>query len=105
VRTITVAGAPTAVDLTLRPEGRIAGTVVDSSGAPVARAAIQVFNGAGIARCAYWEIETDVTGSFVVDSMAPARYSVSARSQGRRGDGPWIEVEAGRTAATRIVIP
>jgi protocatechuate 3,4-dioxygenase beta subunit len=86
-------------------EGRIKCRVVDASGNSVSNAFVQVFDAAGRGLAAYWEMETDVTGSVEVASVAPGTYTVGAQKKGQRGTGASIRVEEGKTTETSVTIP
>jgi hypothetical protein len=84
------------------PTGSIAGTVADSSGAPIPGSAVTVKNPA---TNALRETLTDLTGSFRVTNIAPGTYEVTVAKPGfhslRERD---VSVELERTAQLSLVM-
>jgi hypothetical protein len=103
---LTVGEGPcTPIEIRLVAEGRISGQVLDSQGAPVPEAGIQVFDANDLKRCAFYELRTDVRGWFEIGSIAPGTYTVGAAKQERRGRSKPVEVLAGKTAEVKFELP
>ncbi len=87
----------------LELEGAIAGQAVGQDGLPIDSAFIEVLDENGTSRYArYWDLRTDVTGSFRGESIAPGVYSLRARVKGKVGVLSGVTVVAGRTSTVRI---
>lgn len=100
------AGAARHLELRLPPEGRIAGVVVDALGTPRAQARIGAIDERGSELSAFgWEAVSDSSGAFELDSIAPGTYALFVRSNDARSTHSPLEVEAGRTATARLVVP
>jgi protocatechuate 3,4-dioxygenase beta subunit len=89
----------------LPPESRIAGRVVDALDQPVPDARVQAIDGAGTARSANWDVRTDATGSFAIDSLAPGVYTVVARAGERSATSELVRVAEGATADVVVRLP
>jgi protocatechuate 3,4-dioxygenase beta subunit len=107
VLTSIVVGNGALEPLTIRlvAEGHISGRVTDRSGQPAVGAALQVFDVDGVGLFSYWALQTDATGSFAIDSIAPGTYTVSARRDPQRASSPAVHVRAGETANVSIQLP
>ena len=75
---ITVKGREVRLDVQLSAGQRVTGVVVTESGAPVPDAEIEAMAGAGAFRSA----RSDANGTFVFESLSPARYRFSASKRG-----------------------
>lgn len=83
VGAFVISGADSPISVSLEMlAGAIAGTVVSSSGIPLSDVVIRVFyNNIIVGRVA-----TDETGSYMLGSLAPGNYVVSARAEGFGGE-------------------
>ncbi len=98
-------GEVSGLDLRLPPEGRISGVVVDALAVPVTDARIRVLDQRDLFLAGDgWDSQTDATGHFQVDNVAPGLYSVRAWSGDREMWSAVLAVEAGRTASARLVL-
>jgi protocatechuate 3,4-dioxygenase beta subunit len=95
--------APIVVQMAI--ECRISCRVFDAAGSPVPDAAVQVYDPAGVGMYAYWELRTDMTGTIVVESLAPGTYTVAAQKKGHKGSSPAISVQGGATSEARVDLP
>jgi hypothetical protein len=83
-------------------EGRILGTVIDSSGASVAGAKVQITNtGTGISRT----LQSNDTGEFVAPNLEPGLYTVTVESAGfKKVQRGGIRLEVGKDARIDITL-
>jgi hypothetical protein len=83
-------------------EGRILGTVNDSSGASVAGAKVQITNtGTGISRT----LQSNETGEFVAPNLEPGLYTVTVESSGfKKVQRGGIRLEVGKDARIDITL-
>lgn len=98
-RSVDLKPGENSLELTLRPEARLTGRVVDPKGAGVNLARVEVFDGEVELTMAY----TDEDGSFMVPVEHPGRYRlVAEQSLVGKGEGP---ATAGGAPATLVLQP
>ena len=91
------------IDVRLPAEGMISGVVVDARGNPVTGAWIGALDERGLSLAGDgWETRTDATGHFQINNVAPGTHTVRARSGENETHSTAFEIEAGKTASTRI---
>jgi hypothetical protein len=85
-------------DVALVPLATISGTVVDTTGKPVARATVEL---------AARSVECDASGAFRVERLAPTTYAISARADGDVRSIASVSVDAtrgGECDPVRVVV-
>lgn len=93
------------IDLSLDPEGRLSGWVIDEqTSTPIAGAAVHMLpQGPGTAPTWGMVVETDAMGAFTVGRLPPADFLVSARADGY-GDEIY-DHQPGWSRATLVPVP
>ena len=104
-----VAVGTTDVVLTARRLGRITGTVVDGTGAPVVGSAVaarsEVRGAFGMRMLNDDDTKTDAKGEFVIDDVAPGACTVVATGEHRRTEVSALTVAPGETLnGVRVVV-
>lgn len=95
---VTLKGRETRLDVQLSAGGRLSGTVVTESGAPVADAQVEASSGSG-----YEMARTNANGAFEFDSVAPGRYRFRATKTGL-AEGTLDDVDVTAGTPVRIVM-
>jgi hypothetical protein len=99
--TTTTAGTITSA--TTVSTGRVAGTVVDSTGAPVAKATVMLSDAARPTIPAAM-VETAVDGSYMLEAIEPGAYTLVARRGDVVSESVSVAVEANRTARLEVAL-
>ncbi len=95
---VTLKGRETRLDVQLTSGGRVTGSVVTESGAPVAEAQVEAYSGSS------WEsARTDANGAFELESVTPGRYRLTASKTGLV-EGVLQDVDVSSGAPVRIVL-
>jgi protocatechuate 3,4-dioxygenase beta subunit len=97
-KSVTLKGRETRLDAQMTTGGRVAGTVVTESGAPVADAQVEAQSSSG-----YEVARTNANGAFEFDSVAPGRYRFTANKIGL-AEGVLTDVDVTSGAPVRIVM-
>lgn len=93
------------IKLQLASESRISGLVVDVLGNPVTDAWVSALDERGLPLAGDgWDTRTDSTGHFMIENVAPGIHSVRALSGEIMAKSATFDVEAGKTARTRVEI-
>ncbi|MFL6247093.1 MAG: carboxypeptidase regulatory-like domain-containing protein [Thermoanaerobaculia bacterium] len=95
---VTLKGRETRLDMQLSSGGRLSGTVVTESGAPVADAQVQASSSGG-----FESARTNANGAFELDSVAPGRYHFRASKSGFV-EGTLDDVDVTSGTPVRIVM-
>jgi protocatechuate 3,4-dioxygenase beta subunit len=95
---VTLKGGETRLDVQLASGGRVTGTVVTESGAPVADAEVEAGSGGG-----YQSARTNANGAFEFESMTPGRYRFTASKSGL-AEGVVEDVDVSNGAPVQIVL-
>lgn len=90
------------IEIRLPPECRISGNVVDALGTPVTDAWIRVINPRGLSLSAQWETQTDATGNFRIENVAPGTHRVRVWTSELEVTSVPFAVESGMTVSPRI---
>jgi hypothetical protein len=96
-KVVTLKGRETRLDVQLSGGQRVTGVVVTDSGMPVAEADVRAYAPGGSSRSG----RTDASGTFVLESLAPAHYRFSASKSGY-ADGSLEDVDISSGAPIRI---
>ena len=97
-KSVTLKGRETRLDVQLASGGRVTGTVVTESGAPVSDAQVRAFSSGN-----YESARTDANGAFEFESVAPGRYRFEAEKTGY-AEGRLDDVDVSSGAPVRIVL-
>lgn len=96
-KAVTLKGRETRLDVQLSGGQRVTGVVVTDSGMPVAEADVRAYAPGGWSRSG----RTDASGTFVLDSLEPARYRFFASKSGY-ADGSLEDVDISSGTPIRI---
>jgi uncharacterized GH25 family protein len=97
-KSVTLKGRETRLDMQLTSGGRVTGTVVTETGAPVSDAQVEANSSVGNESA-----RTDANGAFEFDSVTPGRYRFSASKTGF-AEGMIDDVDVSAGAPVRIVL-
>lgn len=95
--------APLALELAR--ECHLRGQVVDSAGTPIGGALIKLLDPNGVGVSAYFDVSTDPTGQFDVESVAPGTYRVAVRKGDRRTTSEPVVVDPKQAGEVTIKLP
>jgi protocatechuate 3,4-dioxygenase beta subunit len=98
-KTVDVTGREVRVDVQLSGGIKVTGVVVTDAGAPVADATVRIAGGGGFGRSG----RTDQNGAFTLESVAPGRYTVTARKQGY-ADGTLRDVDLSTGVPVKVTM-
>lgn len=97
-KSVTLKGRETRLDVQLTSGGKLSGTVVTESGAPVADAQVEAMSGSG-----FKAARTNASGAFEFDTVTPGRYRFTASKAGM-ADGVLSDVDVTSGTPVRIVM-